>query len=85
MSEQDKPVLKELNVSFSAGGKVSIIKYDVASNYLVSAGHRYEIPESWTDEQIKEFEAEVYDKLRQDVDARAQKEFDERWEQSFMS
>lgn len=80
-----EPVLKEININFSAGGKVSIIKYDISSDYHVSASRRYEIPESWTDDEIREFEAKVYEEVRLTVDERAQAEFDERFEQSFMS
>lgn len=81
----DKPVLKEISVSVSAGGKVQIIKYDVDSSYFVSSSKRYEIPESWTEEEAAAFEKQVHDELRQIVDNRAQDEFDERWEQSYLS
>lgn len=80
-----EPKLKEINVSFSAGGKVQIIKFDVSSDYHISASERYEIPEEMSNEDARAFRDAKYTEIRALVDAQAQAEFDDRWEQSYLS
>lgn len=82
---KEKPRLTEVSVASSAGGKVQIIKFDVSSDYFVSLSQKYEIPEGWSDEDALEFQVEKYNEIRAIVDAQAQNEFDERWEQSYLN
>ena len=81
----ESPQLREINISFSAGGKVSIVKYDVSSDYHISASKRYEIPDGMSEEDVAAFEEQKYNELRQLIDDRANAEFEERYNQSFMA
>lgn len=83
MASIKEPVLREININFSAGGKVAIVKFDETSDWHLSSSQRWEIPENWTQEQAQQFELEKYIELREMVDARSQIERDERFDQSF--
>lgn len=80
-----EPVLTEVNLTYSSGGKVQIIKYDLDSSYFVSESRKYSIPEDWTEEQALEFQEKKREEIRARVEAQAQVEFDERWEQSYLN
>jgi hypothetical protein len=74
--------LTEVTLSNSAGGKIQIIKFDEASDYHVSETRKFSIPEDWTDDQVDEFLIVQREELRTHVDTLAQRERDERAEQS---
>lgn len=80
-----EPKLIEISASASAGGKVQIIKYDESSDYFVSLSQKYTIPDDWTAEEATEFQIAVQEELREHVDALAQIERDERFDQSYLS
>lgn len=80
-----EPKLTQVGLTISAGGKVQIIKYDLDSSYFVSANRTFTIPDDWTQEQAEEFQAEQLDRLRTQIDKRADIEFDERWKQSYLN
>lgn len=81
-----EPILVEVSLQFSNGGRVDILDFGkVRSDYNVSFSRRWVIPPDWSDEQAKEFHHEQFAKLRGEVEPLAQKEFDERWDQSYLS
>lgn len=76
----------EVAINCTAGGKVAIEKYgNITSDYGISHSLKFQIPEDWTEEQAKEFQAEQYAELRGIVDAYAQLEHDERFQYSFLN
>jgi hypothetical protein len=77
-----EPRCIEVSVTRSQGGKISIVKYDHSSDWFVSHGRRYAIPEGWTQEQIDEFELKVSADLHALVDGQDQAEYDLRVAQS---
>lgn len=81
----EEPQLKEFTITASAGGKISIIKYNEDSSYFVSSSQSYSVPEDWDEAQVEEFREQKYAKLREYVDGKAQVERDERFEQSYLS
>lgn len=81
----EQPKLSEINISFSVGGKVQIIKFDISSDYHVSLSRKWEIPEDWTNEQAEAWQLEQLAKLRAVVDVVGQKEFDDRFSQSYLN
>lgn len=79
------PVLTEISIAASAGGKVQIIKYDLSSDYFVSESRKWSVPEDWTEEDVQEFTEARRDELRERIEKQAQIEFDERFEQSYLN
>lgn len=82
---KSEPQVLEVSANFSAGGKVSIVKYDVSSDYHVSISKKYAIPEDWDDERATDFLLEKYDEIRSMVDERSDNEFEARFEQSYLN
>lgn len=80
-----EPILREVSISHSSGGKVAIIKFDVSSDYNVFESRKFEIPEDWTDGQIEEFVSGKRSDVRNRVDALADAEFQERWAQCYLN
>jgi hypothetical protein len=80
-----EPKVLQASVTQSMGGKVTIIKYDLDSSYFVSESRTYSCPEDWTEDQFEVFLEEKRQELRARVDEKAQLEFDERWDQSYLS
>jgi hypothetical protein len=80
-----EPRLVQVSATGSVGGKVQIIKYDVSSDYFVSQSRTYEIPPDWSEQDAIEFQQRKYAEIRDLVDALGQAEFDERWDQSYLS
>lgn len=81
-----KPILVEVSLQFSNGGRVDILDYGkVKSDYNVSFSRRWIVPPDWSEEQAKEFHHEKFTELRTEVEPLAQREFDERWDQSYLS
>lgn len=85
MAKSSEPKLEQLSVNISMGGKISIIKYDQSSDWFISMSRTYRIPEDWTNEESEEFQAAELERMREEIDALDTKEFEERFEQSFLS
>lgn len=81
----DEPRLVQVSATCSVGGKVQIIKYDVDSSYFVSQARTYEIPPGWSEQEAIEFQQRKCAEIRDLVDGLGQAEFDERWDQSYLS
>lgn len=80
-----EPKLEQIGMSVSLGGKVAIIKFDLSADYHVSGSRTYSIPEDWTNEQAEDFQVQEYERLREVVDKQSQVEYDDLWEQSYLS
>ena len=80
MSE-DKPVLLEVGVSVSTGGKVQLKKYELSSDYHLSVNGKWKVPSDWSDEEAEEFRNEQILRLRSELEPIAQAEVDELLEQ----
>lgn len=81
----EEPRLKEVTINYSAGGKISIVKYDHSSDWHTSETQKYDIPEHWSRAKAEEFAADVAEKIRTRVEARSDAEYEVRYEQSFLS
>lgn len=69
MPDKKQPRCVEVSASYSAGGKVSIEKYDWSSDWHGSMSRRFEIPEGWTDEEIEAFQYTQFQAIYDVVDA----------------
>lgn len=80
------PQLVETRIHRGGDGKVAIMDYGkVSSGYSVNITRSYQIPEDWDAEQVEEFENQQLDELKVKVDEILDKEFTERWNQSYLS
>lgn len=83
MAKTEEPRCIEVSVTRSGGGKVALQDYGKhTSDWFISMGRRFEIPEGWTQEQIDEFQLEKHDELVGLVDPLDQSAFEERASQS---
>jgi hypothetical protein len=82
---RSEPRLVQVSATCSVGGKVQIIKYDVDSSYFVSQARTYEVPPGWSEDEAIEFQQRKCAEIRNLVDDLGQAEFDERWDQSYLS
>jgi hypothetical protein len=81
----EEPKLKEVTVTTSRAGKVAIRSYgNITSDYFISIGRTFDIPESWTNEQAEEFQLEEERRMSEIVDERDQEEYDGRYQQSYL-
>lgn len=81
-----EPKVVAVRVNFGGGGKVAIQSYgNVTSDYHASISRDYAIPEDWTEDQVMEFELAKVAQIRGLIDPILQAEFDERYEQSYLS
>ena len=72
----------ESRVHCGGDGKVAIMEYGkVTSGYGANISRTYAIPEDWTEEQLSDFEDQVYYGLKVRVDEILDHEFNERWSQ----
>lgn len=85
MAKSSEPKLKELSVTVSMGGKVTIVKFDHSSEWFISKSRTFGIPEDWTTEEAKEFQERELQAMREEMDAQDTLEYEERFEQSFMN
>lgn len=68
------------------GGKVAILTYgNVTSDYFVSESRKWSVPEDWTQDQVDEFVEARREEIRMRIDALATSEFEERFDQSYLS
>lgn len=80
------PQCIETRVHRGGDGKVAIMDYGkVSSGYSVNITRSFQVPEGWTSEQVDEFENQQLDELKIKVDGILDKEFEERWSQSYLN
>lgn len=73
------PKIKQITVHFGGGGKVALQGYGKESTeYGANVSRTYDIPATWTDNQVAIFELEVYSKLQEQVEPLLQMEHDGR-------
>lgn len=80
----DQPKCLEVTVNASTGGKVTIVKFDLSSDYHFSQTARYSIPEDWSQEQVDKFVAEESLRLYEQVDGVAQPVLEDLMDQSMV-
>jgi len=73
-----QPKIKEVKVSWSGDGKVSQQYSTQVSGYHGGISRSYEVPSSWTDAQVAEFELEVVADLKAQLEPLLQREHDDR-------
>jgi hypothetical protein len=81
---KSEPQLVEKTISHTAGGGVSIRKYDEKSTYSYFESSKY-VFDGWTEEDIADYIEEKRQELRARVDAIGSEEHAERFDQSFMA
>lgn len=64
-------------MSSSVGGKLQIVKYDYSADYHYSMSRKYSVPESWTEQDVKDFQQDKTIELRENIEGIAQAEMDE--------
>lgn len=77
----DTPVCTEVNVSASVGGKIQIVKFEYTSDYHYTMGQRFAVPESWSQQDIRDFRQDQIILLREHLEGIAQGEVDELMQQ----
>lgn len=80
-----EPKLEQVSISASAGGKVTMVKYDVSCDYHLSQSQTYSIPDDWTNDQAVEFQQQKSKELHDVVDAMAQDEYDNLLDNSYLT
>lgn len=84
--KKPQPKLVQVGVTRSMGGKVAIRSYgNVTSEYFVSHTKSWSVPAGMTESEVDKFRAERDAELREEVDVLAQREHDERFEQSYLN
>lgn len=78
-----EPRCLEVSVTRSGGGKVALQDYgNHNSDWFISMGRRFEIPQDWDQDQIDAFQLEKHDELLALVDPLDEAAFEERASQS---
>jgi hypothetical protein len=68
------PKCIEASASVSVGGRVQIVKFEYSQDFHYSQNRKYEIPEDWTEEDVKRFQADKSAELRADLEKLAEAE-----------
>lgn len=79
--EKSKPILREISVSVSTGGKVQVVKYELSADYHYSVGGKWSIPEDWTDSEAEDFRQYQIKKLSDELEEPAQRVLDDLYRQ----
>ena len=83
---KSEPQLVEVVISHSAGGNVDILEYGkVKSNYGVFQSKKLVFGEDWTQEEAEAYAEDKRRELREFIDGLANQEFQERFDQSYLS
>ena len=69
-----EPKCVEASASVSVGGRIQIVKFEYSQDFHFSLNRKYEIPEGWTEDQVKDFQQEKSVELRAEVEVMADKE-----------
>jgi hypothetical protein len=72
-----EPKCIEVGVSMSQGSKVQLVKFELQADYHLSFSRKYSIPEDWSDLKVTEFQAELQQDLREQLEPLAQRELDD--------
>lgn len=65
MAPDDKqPVCTEIVCSSSVGGKVQIVKFEYSADYHFSMTRKYDAPEGWSEDDIRDFQIDKIIQLR---------------------
>lgn len=73
----DSPVCTEVTISASVGGKVQIVKYEYTADFHYSQSRKYSVPESWSEQDVTDFQNTATIGLREELETLAQAEVDE--------
>jgi hypothetical protein len=82
---KSEPKVTEVTISHTAGGSVSIRKYDEKSSYSYFESQKFVFQEDWTPDDIAAYVEEKRQILRERVDTIGSAEHEERFSQSFMA
>lgn len=80
--KKTEPQCIEAAVSSSVGGKVTLVKFDLSSDYHYSINRTYSIPSDWSEDQTNEWQKNKLIDLREQLESIAQAEADDLMEQS---
>lgn len=72
-----EPVCTQTAVSASVGGKVQIVKFEYSADFHYSMSRTYDVPEGWTEDEIRNFQQDKVIELRGNLEGIAQGEMDE--------
>lgn len=79
MDGVETPQAKEISVHWGGGGAVQLEEYGKQkSDYGCNVTRKYDIPADWDDEMIEQFEREIIESIRMQVEPILQIEHDTR-------
>lgn len=74
--KKSEPKCKQITVSASSQGKVALVGYgNLSSGFSFTVTQGYEIPEDWTEDDVREFRTERRDEIHSELDDRATAEY----------
>lgn len=79
--DKGSPRCTEVVCSSSVGGKVQIVKYEFQSDFHFSMTRKYDVPETWTEDDIKDFQNDKVIELRGHIEEIAEAEMESLMEQ----
>lgn len=71
-----KPVAKECEISVTTGGKIQIVKFNLANDFGITITERFDVPKDWSQEELDEWLLEKTSEIKGKVDHFAQQEQD---------
>lgn len=71
------PKCIEASASVSVGGRIQIVKFEYSQDFHFSFNRRYEIPDDWTEEDVKRFQLDKSAELRAEIETMAEAELAE--------
>lgn len=72
-----EPRCTEATVSSSVGGKVQIVKFEYSQDFHYSFTRKYDVPENWTEQDVKDFQQDKVVELRTQLEGLANAEVEE--------
>lgn len=78
---KEEPVCTSVTASASVGGSVQIVKYEYTAKYDYFMSRTYDIPEGWSEQDVKDFQQDKSIQIRAQVEGLAEAEMEELLEQ----
>lgn len=73
---KSEPRCTEVTCSASLGASVQIVEFKYTRKYNFLESRTFEIPEDWTEDQVKEFQSKKTEELKSEVESLSDKELE---------